>query len=106
MIDLEGGYALRWTSWDPDLDLNPRFRLFAAQLPVEKWGAIVDHPRPDGEGTCSAGIVFDGPIQRQVDKRTEFWTLDSWDPVTIGGSLLCRACNAHFVVEAGRARAV
>lgn len=106
MIDLENGYMLEWTRWDPDLDLNPRYRLFAAELPVEKWGAMVTHPRPDGNGICKAGITFDGPVQRQVANLPAYWILQNHDPVTIGGSVLCHACNAHFVVEDGRARAV
>lgn len=105
-IDLGDGYSLVWTRWDPDLEINPRYRLYASQLPVERWGALVTHPRPDGAGGCQAGIVFDGPVQREVDKRTDFWTLDEDDPVTIGGSVACRECGAHFVIAHGQARPV
>lgn len=98
VLDLGDGHTLRFTRWAPERDLNPQY----ADLPdVDRYGAIVSHPRPDGTGTCEGAITFDGPVQRAHDPDRPMWTVEAWEPLTLSPSLLCH-CGDHGFVRAGR----
>jgi hypothetical protein len=97
-LDLGDDHALAFTSWKPDRELNPQY----ADLPdVERVGAIIRHKRPDG-GDCWHGVFFDGAVaQRVFDGRT-IWTVESWEPLTLSPSLLCRICGDHGYIRQGK----
>ena len=97
-LDLDHGHKMRWISWSPDRELNPQYD----GIPdVEKFGAIIDHLKPDGSA-CSGAITFDGEVQRQLDPDRPRWTVDSWDPPTFSPSVLCRLCGDHGFVREGK----
>ena len=101
-IDLGEDHVLRFTQWKPDRDLNPQY---AHLSDVDRLGAVVRHKTPDG-GDCMSGIYFDTPETKRViaeafpDRST--WTVESWDPLTISPSLLCRACGDHGFIREGK----
>jgi len=98
-IDLGGGHTLRYTAWAPDRDLNPQY----AGIPdVERFGAIESHPRPDGQGQCEGAVTFDGPAQRQLRPNAPRWTVESWEPLTLSPSILCKLCGNHGYIREGR----
>jgi hypothetical protein len=97
-IDLGAGHELRFTCWRPDCELNPQYD----GLPdVEKFGAIIDHPAPNGT-SCSGGIIFDGEVQRRLMPDRPRWTVEQWDPLTLSPSVLCTACGDHGFVRDGK----
>lgn len=89
---------LTYFAWAPDRELNPH----RAHLPdVERYGAAIDHPRPDGTGPCSGHVTFAGDVQREIDERRTTWTVESWEPLTISPSVLCRTCGDHGWIRDG-----
>jgi hypothetical protein len=99
-LDLGDGHTLTFTSWHPDRELNPQY----ADLPdIEKCGAIVGHPRADGkEGRCWSGIYFDSEAVRRVFGDKQIWQVNSWEPLTLSPSLLCRECGDHGFIREGK----
>lgn len=107
-IDIGDQHWITWIAWAPDRDLNPRY----ADVPdVDRWGAQVWHRRSDGKLCCGA-ITFDTPEVRAVlavrDEQRNVWQVESWDPLTVRPSVLCRfplidgVCNDHGFITAGR----
>lgn len=94
-MDLGHDHTLRFTSWSPDRELNPQYEGIED---VEKFGAIVEHLRPDGT-PCTGGIItLDSETARQLNVEPR-WTVESWEPLTISPSLLCRACGDHGFIR-------
>lgn len=113
--DLGHDHQLELTNWDPDLKLNPGYAHLAGQLPAV-IGAIVSHPvRPGDEtcerhspasddehrGLCFGVITFDVPVAHEAGLRGPFWTVESWDPLTLSPSLLCH-CSDHGFIKEGK----
>jgi hypothetical protein len=97
-LDLGDDHALAFTSWKPDRELNPQY----ADLPdVERVGALVRHKRPDG-GDCWSAVHFDNPVAWRVFNPQSIWTVESWEPLTLRPSLLCRVCGDHGWIVQGR----
>lgn len=97
-LDLGYGHAIRLTDWNPDLSLNPNLAHLSGQLPA-RVAAIVTHKLPGG-GDCEGAITFDTPIAR-AHFSGPYWTVESWDPLTLSPSLLCH-CGDHGFIRAGR----
>jgi hypothetical protein len=87
------------TAWNPDR-ANPKYR----HVPnVEWWGLILAHP--DGrapELVCYSGVTFDTSIARAVVPAKGLWTVESWSPLTLSPSILCRLCGDHGFIRAGK----
>ena len=97
-LDLGHDHAIQIAVWDPDLELNPDLAHLAGQLPVRVTG-IVTHKLPGG-GDCEGAITFDSEIARAHFKGP-FWTVESWEPLTLSPSLLCH-CGDHGFIRGGR----
>ena len=97
-FDLGDGHLARWEGWHPNRELNPQL----AGIPdVEKWGLEIFHTSPAGND-CVSFTTLDGEVQRQVEpNRTNRWTVESWDPLTISPSVLC-SCGDHGFIREGR----
>jgi hypothetical protein len=92
--------GLWFIGWYPDRELNPQY----VHLPdVEKFTAVISHPRADGKGgICWSGVNLDGPVQREILKGEHIWKVESWEPLTLSPSLLCRECGDHGFVRKGK----
>jgi len=97
-LDLGRGHAIQIAAWDPDLDLNPTLCRFSDQFPAKTSG-IVTHDLPGGR-ECSGAITFDVPLAREFFSGP-FWTVESWEPLTLSPSLLCH-CGDHGFIRDGR----
>ena len=98
MIDLGDGHTLEFTSWNPDRELNPQY----VHLPdVERFGATIEHVKPDGE-TCMSAVTFDAPVARELLPGAAIWQVESWEPLTLSPSLLCRRCGDHGFIKEGK----
>lgn len=112
-IDLGHNHTLSFTSWKPDRSLNPQYEQPDGSYPsVEKFGATVHHVRADGT-KCSGGITFDGEWARRYWPQGHLWTVESWEPLTLSPSLLCKApldgvtlngptCDDHGFIREGK----
>lgn len=100
-LDLGDGHTISYADWDPDLELNPQYAHLAGKLPARVTG-IVKHSLPgvSGEPYCEGAITFDTPIARSQFKGP-FWTVHSWEPLTLTPSLLCH-CGDHGFITNGR----
>lgn len=97
--DLGHDHSYKFTSWNPDRELNPQF----ADLPdVPKFGLIVRHLTADGQN-CMGGVTFDGEVQRRLVPEQARWQVVSLEPATleISPSLLCH-CGDHGYIRGGR----
>lgn len=98
-MDLGYGHRLEFVGWHPDPKLNPQY----AGASVDRWGASIDHPRADDPSReCHGFVTFDGPEQREHGAGRPMWTVESWDPLTLSPSVLCKLCGDHGFVRGGR----
>jgi hypothetical protein len=95
--DLGSDHSIQIAVWDPDLNLNPGLAVHFGQLPAKVSG-IVTHKLPDGS-ECQGSITFDVPLARLFFKGP-FWTVESWDPLTLSPSLRCH-CGDHGFIRNG-----
>lgn len=84
-VDIGHGVSIEFTSWADH----------------EKVGLTRTHPKPDG-GTCTSGLLFDLAGVREAFPDRALWVVEQWEPLTLSPSLLCRACNHHGWIRAGR----
>lgn len=101
LVDLGHDHSLRFFRWAPD-DLPANRERYGVPLPVvEKAGAIVTHKAPDGS-ECSSGVHFDLPQLGEAGLGSHVWQVESWEPLTLSPSLLCRRCGDHGFIRDGR----
>jgi hypothetical protein len=87
----------------PPLDLGHGVELqFTSYGEHERAGYIQSHPRPDGQGRCEGGGLFDLPGIREAFPDRAVWQVESWEPLTLSPSLLCSACGHHGFIRGGR----
>lgn len=99
IIDLGDGHSMKFTGYYPDRELNPH----AKDHPdVEKFGALINHRRPDNGEECWSHVNFDGPVQRKVMPDAAIWKVESEDPLTLSPSILCRLCGDHGWIREGK----
>lgn len=64
-----------------------------------QWVAIHDYHK-DKEGEWCVGYVpFD--VASEIRTGGDHWTIESWDPLTLSPSLLCRTCGNHGFIRRG-----
>ena len=85
-LELGHGVTLQFTSWGEH----------------ERAGYLQEHDRPDGGGRCGSGGLFDLPGIREHFPERAVWTVESFDPLSLSPSMLCRACGNHGFVRGGR----
>jgi hypothetical protein len=96
--DIGNHHSIRFFAWDPDRILNPQYD----GIPPEPHaGLIIDHPHSKTGEMCSGAITFDTATMRKVTPDRAFWTVESWDPLTIFPSILCN-CGDHGFIRNGR----
>jgi hypothetical protein len=105
-LDLGRDHVLWFTEWEPDLALNPQYVGLPLQVPGGHYGAVLRHlkgpvpiPAYPGEPHCVSGLVFDTPHNR-YSTSLAYWTVVSWEPLTIVPSVLC-GCGDHGYVTQG-----
>lgn len=85
------------------LDLGSGVQLeFTGSYGHERARFDYTHPRPDGQGQCAGGGWLDLPGVAADFPESPRWTVESWEPLTLSPSLLCRGCGRHGFVRDGR----
>lgn len=101
-IDLGDGHTLRWLRWAPD-DLPANRERYGVPLPVvERAGAVIVHGPADDP--CEGVIHFAGtPLHESLPANAKnFWTVESWDLLTLSPSIACRQCGDHGFIREGK----
>lgn len=103
-VDLGDGHWLRYTVWNPDLDLNPQFAHLANLIREQPViGAIIRHLCKTESGIHEGGIQFKTELTDAIPKFGATWTVESWEPLTISPSLLSHCpCNDHGFIKQGK----
>lgn len=111
----EGEFALghghygRVYGWHPDRELNPQYD----GIPdIERAGIVVRHPAFSREPAglepgveCASSATFDVPGAEVLKADPAHrWQVESWDPLTLSPSLLCRRCGDHGHIVNGEWR--
>lgn len=100
LIDFGSGVSGRFHGWSPDRALNPQY---AAIADIEKVGMSFNHNRPDDPNQrCGGFVTFDLPGVREVFPGYSLWAVESWEPMTLSPSLLCRSCGRHGHIRQGK----
>lgn len=92
------GVLISFAGWYPDRDLNPDL----AHLPdVDRYMLLLGHQCTDV--WAPNGCTLDSEVSRQLDPDPRpRWQVESWEPLTLSPSLLCRTCGLHGFIRAGR----
>ncbi len=98
LIDIGHGVGYLLTGWHPDRELNPHYDGIAD---VDRFGLLYRHPAPDGS-ECGGSVIFEGEAASRVMPKHPKWTVDSWEPLTLSPSLLCKSCGHHGFIKQGR----
>jgi hypothetical protein len=90
-IDLGMGFKLRFAKWAPDRSIKENRLRYAFIPDVEKISGIL---------TCAHGIegsiFFDhGPKYREIFNGP-WWTVESWEPLTISPSIQTGCCHGFI----------
>ncbi len=110
-LDLGDGHWLSFIKWSPDRTIEANRVRYEGIPDIPKLGATVTHLQPKNEtGLCESAVLFAVPNVVAViggDKHT--WRVESWDPLTLSPSLLCKAacttggfCDDHGFIRAGK----
>lgn len=107
MSDGEGDYLYRMMR-DPaddaavgviDIGHDVRIMFSARTVGGPRTGLFESHPAPDGR-ECGGPVTFDVPEAEGLSGPR--WIVESWDPLTISPSVLCRTCGHHGWIKEGR----
>lgn len=94
--DIGHGVRIAFAGWHPDRDLNPH----TAHLPdVDKYALLLDHQC--GDRRVANGCTLDSEVSRELDAGRPRWEVQSWEPLTLHPSLLCRSCGLHGWIRDG-----
>jgi hypothetical protein len=52
--------------------------------------------------TCYGSVMFDLPYVRRAFPGSHVWAVESWEPLTVSPSVLCRECGHHGFIREGR----
>lgn len=98
-LNLGNNHWFGFVQWAPDRQLNPQYD----GIPdVAKYGGFHIHPKPDGNGYCMGSITFESETANKIDAGRPKWKVESWEPLTLSPSLLCRSCNSHGFIQNGQ----
>jgi hypothetical protein len=95
--DIGHEIKIAFVGWFPDRELNPD----KAHLPdVEKYSLLLGHQCKDR--WAPNGCTLDSPVARELEPGRPMWQVESWEPLTLSPSLLCRTCGRHGFIKQGR----
>lgn len=127
-LDLGHGHYLRFNAWAPDRSIASNAERYRDIPDIPRFGAMVYHTGPDGKPCCGA-ITFDSEVARRLHELSNdwyrsrgeperpyvAWTVESWEPLTVSPSLLCKlplttqagqatgqVCNDHGHIRQGK----
>jgi hypothetical protein len=63
----------------------------------------IDHYHPNRQrgGWCAGCAMFDLPAVRERYQPSTTWHVESFEPLTLSPSLLCRTCGRHGYIRGG-----
>jgi hypothetical protein len=104
VMDFGSGVSGQFFSWAPDRSIPANAQRYATLPDIERCGMSFEHRRPDSGDSCGGFLTFDSKVARVVFPDHARWKVESWQPLTLSPSVLCRTCGRHGYVIAGRWR--
>lgn len=105
-LDLGDNHWLSFTRWDPDLDLNPKYKPYESVIKANLvCGAIVIHKCQTPSGYHEGSISFKTPSTAlwPTEHANHTWVVHSWEPLDLSPSLLSHCpCKDHGFIKQGR----
>lgn len=98
IMDLGHGHTLRFVSWKPDRSIPANAEAYKDIPDVERAGTNIEHTAANGT-ICKSFLMFDHAGPQWPGEK---WHVESWEPLTISPSLLCRACGDHGFIRGGK----
>lgn len=92
VLDLGEGRTLRFFIWQ-----NEEVVAFDEYHP-----SLKDTQLHKAGEECVAGGYFDVPDCPPGIPDSQRWTVESWDPLTLSPSILCRICGNHGWIRDGK----
>ena len=101
-LDLGLGYRLLWFTWEPDRSIPSNAERYAGVADVPIAGATL-WKQIDGEWRSIGAMWFDMPEARAIPGFRHFaWQVESWEPLTLSPSILCRETGDHGFIRGGQ----
>lgn len=73
------------------------------RVPIEVTSLGAEDPEYVDGPECSGAVLFDLPWNNTEENAGRpKWAVESWEPLTISPSILCRACGHHGWIREGR----
>lgn len=99
-IDLGDEHTIRFTQWKPDRSIEANAQRYKGVPDVPRCGGIISHKKADGS-LCEGSVWFDLPEVRATFPDHPYWTVESWEPLTLSPSFLCH-CGDHGFIKQGK----
>ena len=101
-LDLGSGYRLQWFQWSPDRDIPSNAERYAGVADVPRAGVLL-LKQIDGEWRTIGAMQFDLPETRAIPGFSHpAWQVESWEPLTLSPSILCRKTGDHGFIREGK----
>lgn len=103
-IDLGDGHWLRYSAWNPDIDLNPKYAHLKDMIRDQPViGAIVRHVCKTETGMHEGAVHFKTEVTDAIPSFGPSWTVEAWEPLTISPSLVSSCpCGNHGFIRQGK----
>lgn len=100
-IDFGNGCVGYWLGWSPNRTIESNRVRYEGIADLPRSSLILEHKRPDGT-PCEGLATIDQPGAREVfGDNHSFWKVQSWDPLTLTPSVLCK-CGWHGFITNGK----
>jgi hypothetical protein len=90
-LDFGNGFTGRWVKWSPDRLIPENFKRYHDVQDIEKSALLL---------TCRHGLEGvlhpDAPDVRRVFPNANFWTVESWEPLTLNPSIQTGCCHGYI----------
>lgn len=67
----------------------------------KQWIGIIEWHINSIDNLCEGWVPFDVNSEYIID-RTDAWTVESYEPLTLSPSLLCTICGHHGYIREGK----
>ncbi len=103
-IDIGNDHYIKFVGWHPNRELNPQYK----DIPdINYCGCLIRHKKLNESNAylgeeCMGFIHFDTPEVKIIFPNNHYWIVESYEPLTVSPSLLCKLCGDHGFIKNGK----
>lgn len=86
---------------DKHVELGNDVYIVYTDVGGHKPGGLIEYHRTPEGRDCGGSVLFDLDGIRHAFPDRPVWTVESWDPLTLTPSILCRRCGHHGWIRNG-----